>query len=44
MDKIKIIQLKNKYNYTILQLKINYTKKKHIKRDILKSEQTKQQK
>lgn len=31
MDEIKIIQLKNKFNYTILQLKINYTKKTYKK-------------
>lgn len=31
MDEIKIIQLKNQFNYTVLQLKINYTKKTYKK-------------
>lgn len=31
MDNIKIIQYKNKFRYTTLQLKINYTKKTYQK-------------
>lgn len=31
MGNVEIIQYKNKFNYTVLQLKIDYTKKEYTK-------------